>query len=93
MKEVKDLIRATGGKIFTVEFVKKNGDLRKLNGRIGVKRDVTGRGMSYDPEEKGLLVVRDVKKRAYRMVNLATVFRVRCWGEEFVFGDTPANKA
>lgn len=50
------LIRESAGRIFTVEFIKKNGELRKI-------------GMRYDPLARGLLPVWDTQKQGYRMIN------------------------
>lgn len=85
MASPKEILRATNGRFFSVEFLKKDASTRRLNGRVGVKRYVKGTGMAYDPEERGLLVVYDLQKRGYRMVNLETVKRIKCWGKEYVF--------
>lgn len=61
------------GKIFSVTFVKKDGTLRKMTARLGVKKDLKGVGLKFDPAEKNLLVVFDMHKRAYRMINLKTI--------------------
>lgn len=39
-KELRDLIKSTKGKIMTVMFVKKNGELRKMVCRTGVKTGI-----------------------------------------------------
>ena len=61
------------GKIFSVTFVKKDGSLRKMTARLGVKKDLKGVGLSFDPASKQLVVVFDMHKRAYRMINLQTI--------------------
>ena len=61
------------GKIFSVTFVKKDGTLRKMTARLGVKKDLKGVGLKFNPAEKNLLVVFDMHKRAYRMINLQTI--------------------
>lgn len=75
---VLDLIRTAGGKIFRIDFVKKDGSDRKMICRTGVKRHVTGAGMSWDPEARGYVVVFDCQKRQYRMVNAGTVRYFQC---------------
>jgi len=57
-----------GGKWFRVDFVKKNGEKRKMICRSGVKKHLRGGKMAYDPTERGLKVVFDAQKRAYRMI-------------------------
>lgn len=61
------------GRIFTIEFVKKDGSLRKLNGRRGVRQGTNGRGMKYNPIKRGLLPVFDMQKMGWRMVNFDTI--------------------
>ena len=75
---VLDLVRDAGGKIFRIDFVKKDGSDRRMICRTGVKKHVTGRGMSWDPEERGYVVVFDLQKRQYRMVNTGTVRYFQC---------------
>jgi hypothetical protein len=66
-------IKKTKGKIFSVTFVKKDGSVRKMTARLGVKKDLKGVGLSFDPTAKQLVVVFDMHKRAYRMINLQTI--------------------
>jgi hypothetical protein len=51
------LIEATNGRYFSVLFRKKNGDLRRLTGRLGVRKGTTGEGLKFSPREKRLRVV------------------------------------
>jgi hypothetical protein len=72
------------GKIFSVEFVKKDGSLRKMNARLGVKKYVKGVGLSFNPTEKNLLPVFDLQKEAYRMINASTIQRIKLNGREII---------
>lgn len=78
---VKAMIEGTTGRIFTVVYYKKDGSRRTMNARIGAKRGQVGAGLHWDPEKRGYMVVRDVKKRDYRMVNLDTVEEFRFQGQ------------
>lgn len=87
-----ELMKGSKGKIFTVTFIKKDGTLRKMNCRLGVKaglsQDPNKKGMSYNPDEKYLLNVYDVKskdekKKNYRMVDLNTVMSLKTSGVEY----------
>jgi hypothetical protein len=61
--------KKVGGTIFHIVFIKRtNGEVRHMNCRLGVSKGVTGKGMAYDPIEKGLLTVYDTDKRGYRTV-------------------------
>lgn len=70
-------IKKTNGKIFSVTFVKKDGTIRKMTARLGVKKDIKGVGLSFDPTAKQLVVVFDMQKRAYRMINLQTIIQFK----------------
>jgi len=64
------------GKIFTAEFVKKDNTIRTINCRTGVKKYVSGKGLSFDPMAKSLLPVFDLQKKQYRFINLSTLISV-----------------
>lgn len=66
-------IKKTNGRIFSVTFVKKDGSIRKMTARLGVKKDLKGVGLKFDPTKRSLVVVFDMHKRAYRMINLQTI--------------------
>ena len=71
------------GKISYVEFYKKDGSLRKMLGRTGVRKDVTGEGLKFDPKEKNLITFRDVQKQAHRMINVDTIQTIKAQGIEY----------
>lgn len=66
-------IKKTNGRIFSVTFVKKDGSVRKMTARLGVKKDLKGVGLGFNPTAKQLVVVFDMHKSAYRMINLQTI--------------------
>jgi hypothetical protein len=74
---MKEQILATNGKFFSVSFIKKDGTTRKMTARLGVKKNLKGVGLKFDPSEKNLIVVFDVHKKAYRMINLLTIFKFK----------------
>lgn len=83
------------GKIFTVEFTKKNGQLRKLNGRRKVSQGTNGKGMNYNPVDRGLLPVFDMQKLAWRMVNFDTIVSYAIHGrkvEHIGYNDNQLNE-
>lgn len=75
------LMKKSGGKIFTVRFIKKDGTRRTMNCRLGVSKGITGKGMSFDPETREKMVVFDVKANQYRMINLDTVLKLKIEGK------------
>jgi hypothetical protein len=76
LSELKRLV--ANGKIFSVVFVKRtDGTERKMICRTGVRKGVTGRGSTYDPESKNLLTVFDMEKEAFRTIPAEGVVEVR----------------
>jgi hypothetical protein len=69
----RDQILATNGKFFSVSFIKKDGTERRMTARLGVKKDIKGVGLKFNPTERNLIVVFDIHKKAYRMINLSTI--------------------
>jgi hypothetical protein len=80
-QEAVTLIKNTKGKFFTVQFTKKDGTERVMNARLGVKAYLKGGSLPYDPIEKGLLPVYDVKTKGYRMININSISKLKV-GEE-----------
>lgn len=70
---MRDKILATNGRFFSVSFIKKDGTTRKMTARLGVKKDIKGVGLKFNPSERNLIVVFDIHKKAYRMINLSTI--------------------
>lgn len=73
-QEISQLINNTRGRFFKVSFVKRStGELRTMIARTGVSKGVTGVGLAFEPKDKNLRVVRDVQKKAFRMIPLDSV--------------------
>lgn len=81
-------------RIVTVKFIKRtNGELRTLNGRLGVSKYVKGVGMSYDPKAKNLITIFDMRiasslpeserNKAYRCVPLDAILEIKADGKVF----------
>ena len=85
----KQYIYKTNGKIFSAVFTKKDGEKRKMVCRRNVRKYVTGKGLSYNPEERGLVTVYDMQKckvdpeRAYRTINLETLEQIKIEGATY----------
>ena len=77
-KEATELLkRRTSGRVFTVTFVKRtNGQVRVMNCRKGVSKDVTGRGLNFDPIKRNLVSVYDMQKRGHRFISLEAVTNI-----------------
>lgn len=72
------IIKATAGRFFSCEFLKKDGSKRAMVARVGVRKFVTGEGLKFDPASRGLAVAWDAQKQSYRMINLNTLLSLRC---------------
>jgi hypothetical protein len=74
---MKEKILQTNGRFFSVSFIKKDGTERRMTARLGVKKNIKGVGLKFNPSDHNLMVVYDVHKRAYRMINLLTIFKFK----------------
>lgn len=85
-EEAADLILNSKGSIFTVEFTKKDGTHRVLNGRKGVKKYLRGGSLAYNPEDKGLIGVYDIQLppgKGYRMLHKDSIVALRINGKNY----------
>ena len=66
------------GLFFSAEFIKKDGSLRKINARSGVKKHLrpNANPRTYNPGELGYANVWDRQIKDYRLVNLQTLIKV-----------------
>ena len=82
-----DLIKGSKGKFIGVTFVKKDGEVRKMNGRMGVHSSknapLKGVGLAYNPNDYGLVGIFDAQKKAYRMVNINTLSELTLDGQSY----------
>lgn len=77
-EEIRKLV---GNKFFTAKFVKKNGELRVLNGRLGVKKGVKGVGKKFNDVDYNLLTVYDLKKKSFRTIALDRLVEIKVKGK------------
>ena len=80
--DVPKLIRGTAGKIFTVTFIKKDGSLRKMTARIGVKKNLVG-GTNTTAHISKYITVYDMVKYGYRNINTDTVQHLQIQGQDY----------
>lgn len=76
------LLESSNGKMVTVEFIKKDGTLRVLNGRLGVTKHLRGGDRTTDPNQ--YISIYDMQNKGYRSVNKDTIVGLRCNGVEAV---------
>ena len=94
--KTKELIqKMTSGKIFTAQFIKKDGTPRTITARTGVKKGNKGIGLSFNPIAKNLLPVLDMElskkvndiNKAKRFINLSTIIWVQVDGVKYWVSD------
>lgn len=86
MKNLLEEIKKTiGNKIFSVEFIKKDGTVREMTCRLGVTKHLKGGELKHDANALGHLVVFDMQKQAYRTINFNTLKRIKLEGKEYNF--------
>ena len=78
------LDEVNNGKIFFVEFLKKDGSSRRMTARRSVRKGVNGKGMNYSPLGKGMLTVFDMDKGEFRMVNLTKIKTFSANGNKYL---------
>tara|TARA_R100001163_G_C4919462_1_gene100294 strand:- start:153 stop:440 length:288 start_codon:yes stop_codon:yes gene_type:complete len=79
-EDIAKIIDDLGGSIATATFIKKNGDTRVMNFRKGVKEYANGGKLAFNPKEKGLIQVFDMKIKEYRLINRNTIVKLKCKG-------------
>lgn len=68
-------ILSSNGKIFSVEFVKKDGTKRLMNCRLGVTKYLKGGASTLDPNK--FITVYDLQSEGYRAINVETILSVK----------------
>jgi len=66
-----ELLLSSVGRFVTVEFYKKDGSLRTLNGRLGVTKHLKGGVSTLDPDK--YITIYDLVNKGYRAVNRSTI--------------------
>ena len=66
------------GKFFSALFLKKDGSIRKIQARSGVKKYLkpNAKPQSYSPSELGYICVWDMQIQNYRLINTQTIIQV-----------------
>lgn len=72
------------GNFFRACFLKKDGTVREMTARFGVKKHLKGGELSYNPEDFNYVIVFDVEKEAYRTINMDKLIFLRYNGKEFL---------
>jgi hypothetical protein len=82
--DIQEFKNEVKGNFFRACFVKKDGTMREITARFGVKKYLKGGELTYNPEERGYIVVFDVEKKEYRTINMEKLIYLRYNGKEVV---------
>ena len=82
-REILNLLKDNKNLIFSVVFLKKNGELRPMTCKLGVKKHLKGGRLKYNPKERNNLIVFDMQKEDYRTINLDTLMSINMKGVEY----------
>jgi hypothetical protein len=84
-KEAKHLLNKmrNDNRMFSLEFIKKDGTKRVMLARFNVTKGLTGKGQRYNPADYDLINVYDMNKNAYRSVPLNRLLWLRTKGKRY----------
>lgn len=91
-EQLRYVLKNSKGKIMTIVYRKKNGATRILNTRTGVKKNIKGTGLKYDPEMYGYLILWDLQKNNYRTVNPNTATKLSSQGKTYTITEAVEKK-
>lgn len=83
-QSIRNIFENTNGRTFSVVFKKKDGSIRKMTCRTGVKKHLKG-GESTIKHKDNLFGVFDMSNGGYRCINLDTVISAKVDGVELKF--------
>ena len=73
MNRSQKIAALNSGRICSVEFIKKDGSVGRVQGRTGVHKHTNGGTRTTDPDQ--FIIVYDFKK-GYRNVNIDTITKI-----------------
>ena len=83
--KAKELIKESKGLIFAATFLKKDNTIRTLTSRTGKQyKSKTGRKAPYKAENYNLIPLYDMRKKAFRMLNLNTLITLSINKEKYL---------
>lgn len=80
--------------MFEVVFIKRtNGEVRHMNAMVGVKKHLAGGELKFNPFDRGLIPVYDVKVKeegkGYRFINVDDLISITIDGYKLKFREEP----
>ena len=85
--KAKELIKESKGKIFSTTFLKKDNTIRTLTSRTGKQYTPTGKAAPYKAEDYNLIPLYDMRKKAFRMLNLKTLITLSINKNKYIINE------
>lgn len=85
MKNIDEFRKEVGNGFFKAKFIKKNGEIREMICRLGVKKHLKGGEMTHNPLDYNNLVVYDMEKKGYRTISFDSLLQLKYNGKELNF--------
>ena len=84
-QKAKELIKQSKGLIFSTTYIKKDNTIRTLTSRTGKQyTSKTNRSAPYKAEQYNLMPLYDMRKKAFRMLNLNTLITLSINKEKYL---------
>lgn len=81
-------IKATGGKFFSVTFIKRTtNSKRRMICRNGVSKGVTGEGRKYNPKNHDLIPTFSIDSDGHRHIAIEGLLEAKIGGEHYVVAE------
>lgn len=77
------LLKDAGTQYVSLEFIKKDGSLRKMNGQFGVTKHLKGGVNKTVKPDNAYMTIYDAKAKGYRTINLETIKSLRVGGVNY----------
>jgi hypothetical protein len=82
--KVHGFLRSLNGKFFTIEFIKRTtGEVRVMRATTNYESKLAGGDLKYDANEKALIPVWDLEKKAFRSIPTDAVIRIVALGNTY----------
>jgi hypothetical protein len=79
---IQEFKKEVKGNFFRACFIKKDGTVREMTARFGVKKHLKGGELRYNPEDHNYIVVFDIDKGEYRTINMDKLVFLKYNGKE-----------
>lgn len=77
------LLQSAGSQYVSLEFIKKDGSTRKMNGQFGVTKHLKGGVNNTVKPDNAYMTIYDVQSKGYRTINLETIKTLRVGGVNY----------